>query len=189
MPSPVSGEGADGIRCAAAAQPTVHRPRAPGPSMLPGAVAGTVAETGGNCRHVERLRWTRSGAADSAVQPGSTALRMRPSTPEVSMPGKYEPLTVLLRGAAERGQGVVELTFDEVARLVGGLPDSARSLRPWWGEQQPRAGTGVARRRIPRRAGLPRPWPGPVRPRGTWRQLRRTPDQRGRHYTSERGTG
>jgi hypothetical protein len=57
---------------------------------------------------------------------------MGPSAPEVSMSGKYDPLRVLLLAAADRGQGVVELTFDEIARLVGGLPDSARTLRPWW---------------------------------------------------------
>lgn len=48
------------------------------------------------------------------------------------MPGKYDPLTTELRGAADRGRVVVELTFDEVAQLVGGLPDSARQLRQWW---------------------------------------------------------
>lgn len=48
------------------------------------------------------------------------------------MPGKYDPLRVLLLSAAERGQAVVELAFDEIEVLVGPLPDSARSLRPWW---------------------------------------------------------
>jgi hypothetical protein len=57
---------------------------------------------------------------------------MEPSAPEVSMSGKYDPLRVLLLAASDRGQGVVELTFDEIERLVGGLPESARTLRSWW---------------------------------------------------------
>jgi hypothetical protein len=57
---------------------------------------------------------------------------MEPSAPEVSMSGKYDPLRVLLLAAADRGQGVVELAFDEIARLVGGLPESATTLRSWW---------------------------------------------------------
>jgi hypothetical protein len=57
---------------------------------------------------------------------------MGPSAPEVSMPGKYDPLRARLLAAADRGQDVVELTFDEITQLVGGLPDSARALRPWW---------------------------------------------------------
>jgi hypothetical protein len=48
------------------------------------------------------------------------------------MSGKYDPLRVLLLAAADRGQGVVELDFNEIARLVGGLPESARTLRSWW---------------------------------------------------------
>lgn len=38
------------------------------------------------------------------------------------MPGKCDPLRVLLLGAAERGQAVVELTFDGIEVLVGPLP-------------------------------------------------------------------
>jgi hypothetical protein len=46
--------------------------------------------------------------------------------------GKYQPLTGRLRAAAERGQGSIEMTFAEIAALVGGLPDSASSSRQWW---------------------------------------------------------
>jgi hypothetical protein len=35
----------------------------------------------------------------------------------VSTSGKYDPLRLLLLAAADRDQGVVELTFDEIARL------------------------------------------------------------------------
>lgn len=47
------------------------------------------------------------------------------------MSGKYEPLASHL-SALPTQQTVVELTFAEVDRIVGGLPPSARTLRPWW---------------------------------------------------------
>ena len=47
------------------------------------------------------------------------------------MRGKYEPLTDALRVAAGRGQDIVELGFDQVSDLVGGLPPSA-DVRQWW---------------------------------------------------------
>ncbi|MCO8271808.1 hypothetical protein M1L60_14515 [Actinoplanes sp. TRM 88003] len=47
------------------------------------------------------------------------------------MAGKYEPLTKALRSAQGRGQDIVEFDFDDVGRLVGGLPQSA-DLRQWW---------------------------------------------------------
>ncbi len=47
------------------------------------------------------------------------------------MAGKYAPLQDALRAAAERGQSVVDLGFDEVGRLVGGLPSSS-AVRQWW---------------------------------------------------------
>ena len=47
------------------------------------------------------------------------------------MPGKYEPLASHL-SALPSDQTVIELTFAEVDRIVGGLPASARTLRPWW---------------------------------------------------------
>jgi hypothetical protein len=49
----------------------------------------------------------------------------------VLMPGKYEALTEALRAAFARGQDTVELGFDQVADLVGGLPRSA-DIRQWW---------------------------------------------------------
>lgn len=47
------------------------------------------------------------------------------------MSGKYEPLASHL-SALPSEQTVIELTFAEVDRIVGGLPASARTLRPWW---------------------------------------------------------
>lgn len=47
------------------------------------------------------------------------------------MSGKYEPLASHL-SALPSEQTVIELTFAEVDRMVGGLPASARTLRPWW---------------------------------------------------------
>jgi hypothetical protein len=46
--------------------------------------------------------------------------------------GKYEALTVELRSASGRGEAFVELAFDDVGRLVGGLPPSAVRSRQWW---------------------------------------------------------
>jgi len=47
------------------------------------------------------------------------------------MIGKYRPLTDHLRVAAADGRPMVEMTFDEIAGLVGGLPPSV-SQRHWW---------------------------------------------------------
>lgn len=47
------------------------------------------------------------------------------------MVSKYDGLTSKLRAAARRGQRTVELEFDEVGALVGGLPSSA-VYRQWW---------------------------------------------------------
>lgn len=48
------------------------------------------------------------------------------------MTGKYEPLTAHLLSNARPERSVVEMAFDEIADLVGGLPDSARTSRRWW---------------------------------------------------------
>jgi len=71
----------------------------------------------------------------------------------MQMSGRYEPLTAALRAAGERRQFVVELTLDDDAQLVGGLPDSARRLRQWWAKQQPGAGETMGGRRLPPGAG------------------------------------
>ena len=47
------------------------------------------------------------------------------------MAGKYEPLAQFLCEAAAREQHTVELGFDHIAELVGGLPASAQ-VRQWW---------------------------------------------------------
>lgn len=55
------------------------------------------------------------------------------------MSGKYEPLTDLLRDVAARGQSAVDLDFDTIGDLVGGLPASA-DIRQWWANNsQPQA--------------------------------------------------
>ena len=41
---------------------------------------------------------------------------------------KYAPLTERLTSE----EGPVEMTFDEIASLVGGLPFSARKFAQWW---------------------------------------------------------
>jgi hypothetical protein len=48
------------------------------------------------------------------------------------MAGKYDPLTAHLRAVAARDQRSVEMTFSEIAALVGGLPKSASTTRQWW---------------------------------------------------------
>ena len=45
---------------------------------------------------------------------------------------KYDPLFEHLCRA---GDGPLDLTFDDVARLVGGLPASAESYRAWWANE------------------------------------------------------
>jgi hypothetical protein len=42
---------------------------------------------------------------------------------------KYEPLT---RHLQESGAPTVEMTFDEIASIVGGLPESATKFGQWW---------------------------------------------------------
>jgi hypothetical protein len=45
---------------------------------------------------------------------------------------KYDPLGALLADAASRGDRELELRFDDVDKVVGGLPASARKYREWW---------------------------------------------------------
>jgi hypothetical protein len=45
---------------------------------------------------------------------------------------KYDPLTAHLAAVPEQ-DARVEMRFGDVERLVGGLPASARTYRPWWG--------------------------------------------------------
>src|SRR5438874_2484220 len=44
--------------------------------------------------------------------------------------GKYDRLTAWLR---EQTDDVAEVTFDDLENLVGKLPPSATTHRPWWG--------------------------------------------------------
>jgi hypothetical protein len=43
--------------------------------------------------------------------------------------GRYDSLTTLLQDSPD---GVVELSFQEIDEVVGGLPPSARRYREWW---------------------------------------------------------
>jgi hypothetical protein len=52
----------------------------------------------------------------------------RPASSQRASGGKYRPLTELLR----RNPGGVELSFAAIDDLIGGLPPSARTQRPWW---------------------------------------------------------
>lgn len=47
--------------------------------------------------------------------------------------GKYDPLNRYLRNAADGEAAEVELTFTEIAALVGPLPPTAYRRRQWWG--------------------------------------------------------
>ena len=47
------------------------------------------------------------------------------------MKAKYQPLTEALTQAAARGQQRVDMSFDDLDHLVGGLPPSA-AIRQWW---------------------------------------------------------
>jgi hypothetical protein len=47
--------------------------------------------------------------------------------------GKYDRLREHL---ARVGRDEVTMTFAEIERLVGGLPASATTHRPWWGNQR-----------------------------------------------------
>jgi hypothetical protein len=46
--------------------------------------------------------------------------------------GKYDPL---FRHLATCGDGPVEMTFDEIERLVGSLPASATRYAAWWSNE------------------------------------------------------
>lgn len=45
---------------------------------------------------------------------------------------KYDLLGALLKDAAARGDRELQLHFDDIDELVGGLPASARKYREWW---------------------------------------------------------
>ena len=45
---------------------------------------------------------------------------------------KYDPLFEYLCRADD---GPLEMTFDDIAALVGGLPQSAERQRGWWGNE------------------------------------------------------
>ncbi len=94
------------------------------------------------------------------------------------MAGKYAPLQEALRSAAERGQSVVDLGFDEVGRLVGGLPSSS-AVRQWWANNSQVQALAWRAARLPRRAGVSRPPAGAVRPGREGRKLCRAGSKAG----------
>lgn len=48
---------------------------------------------------------------------------------------KYDALRDHL---VENGDVQVTMSFDQIARLVGGLPKSASTYQPWWANEDPR---------------------------------------------------
>jgi hypothetical protein len=46
---------------------------------------------------------------------------------------KYDPLKGFLLG---QSASTIKMTFEDVGRLVGGLPDSAYSRREWWANER-----------------------------------------------------
>lgn len=52
------------------------------------------------------------------------------------MSDKYLPLNKYLIQSRNSGRSQVEVLFEELDRMVGGLPPSAREHRPWWANSQ-----------------------------------------------------
>lgn len=59
-------------------------------------------------------------------------LRWAGCTCKASIVAKYDPLFEFLCRA---GDGPVTVSFDEIERLVGGLPKSASTHRAWWSNE------------------------------------------------------
>ena len=53
----------------------------------------------------------------------------KPATPRHRGSSRYQPLADYLR---KSGEPIIDLTFAEVADLVGGLPASAYTYGVWW---------------------------------------------------------
>lgn len=66
---------------------------------------------------------------DTLTQNENSAIPLSSSKDRGPMASKYAPLTECLRSRAEP---VVELNFDELDELVGGMPASARRHPAWW---------------------------------------------------------
>ena len=67
--------------------------------------------------------------------PGELLITIEPSTDSggnTGSVGKYEPLSVFLSTAGNRP---IDMTFDEVGALVGGLPASAARWSEWWSNE------------------------------------------------------
>ncbi len=59
--------------------------------------------------------------------------RVRQAPGKLAAVAKYDALHDHLDDAAD---GPVEMTFAEIERVVGPLPRSARTHRPWWGNER-----------------------------------------------------
>jgi len=46
--------------------------------------------------------------------------------------GRYDPLTAYLQAAADRGQGTVDLGFDEIETIIGWSLPASSAGRQWW---------------------------------------------------------
>ena len=56
------------------------------------------------------------------------------------MEDRFAPLREHLEAASKRGDHLVTLDFGQVDQMVGGLPASAYSKKPWWANgRQPQA--------------------------------------------------
>jgi transcriptional regulator with XRE-family HTH domain len=77
-------------------------------------------------------------ALDPVEDQQPVALRKERTRSVKDYDGKYAPLA---RWLSAHGGETISLSFDEIARLVGGLPRSAFDYQPWW---QNNRGSGQA---------------------------------------------
>ena len=70
-----------------------------------------------------------TGLATVVAEPTTPGRRAADTSDPFTRPSKYDPLRDFLRGHSGEA---VELSFPELAQIVGGLPRSAYAYRPWW---------------------------------------------------------
>ena len=72
---------------------------------------------------------SKRGLATAVVEPPTPGRTAADTSGPFTRPSKYDPLRDFL---GSHSGGAVELTFSELAQIVGGLPRSAYAYRPWW---------------------------------------------------------
>ncbi len=72
---------------------------------------------------------SKRGLATAVVEPPTPGRTAADTSGPFTRPSKYDPLRDFLR---RHSGGAVELTFSDLAQIVGGLPRSAYAYRPWW---------------------------------------------------------